>query len=182
MIGSIALSPSQAVKINGWRNPKRRLTWEQVCQKDELTFYRLFVALSDGDVQQNQDRALSALHSLQPCLQEWLRTRKVTLEDCEVLHVKWDVDFKRDFPGESIGNILPANLSHDAMAKCKMDMDTLIDHAGMTPDIMSLFHFSARQWVQLGLRQDHVKNMPDALVCRVFGVPRHMVEAEIPLF
>lgn len=179
---SIALTPAQAVKIHGWIQPSRRLSWEQVCQRDDLTFYSLFVVLCDGiHTPSHRQHAVATLHTLQPSLQEWICRGKVTLEDCEVLHMKWDVNFTRDFPNMSIGNILMANMSHEAMVRCKMDVDILINQSGMTPDIMSLFHFSPRQWVQLGLRYDHIKDMSDALMCKVFGVPRHMVEAELPL-
>lgn len=174
----VPLTNTQAIEIHGWWNPTRRLTWTQVKSRDDLNFRRLYAIMLRGS---DPVKAATLLHVLQPDLRQWLQTDKANLQDCEVLHVKWDVDFARDFPGQSMGNVILAQLSFEAMRKCRMTVDALIERAGMTPESMSLLHLTCREWAQLGLRRCHIHYMSDALVAQIFRAPRHVVEGELPL-
>jgi len=50
---STKLTALQAVQIHGWLLPIRRLTWDQVCKDEQLTFASLYQILSDGSGSRN---------------------------------------------------------------------------------------------------------------------------------
>lgn len=172
---SIPLTPAQAVRIHGWTNPYRRLYWTTVVEREDLTFSAL-VHKMGGNTPQN----LNLLHLLQPHVHEWVRLKKIDVQDCELMHKYWDIHPLRDFGTDvvKIGELLQAGLSFDALMGCRVKVDDLF-RAGMTADVMMLFRFSFQQWLDLGLQKRHVENMTTAQVERVFSLTKNTLEASL---
>lgn len=190
---SIPLTPAQAIRIHGWLNPLRRLFWQaHVVPRPDLTFSTLLQKLSNGNSLHDDqgsvivdNHALMLLHHLQPSAKVWIELKKVTLEDCEVMHKFWDIHPMRDFVMEDpvsglhevhVGDILEAGLSFEALKGCKVTLDDLAK-AGLNPDNMRLFHFSLYQWKQLGFSELHASVMSAAQVETVFGMTKQTLEA-----
>lgn len=86
-VTSIPLTSSQAVRIHGWSCPSRRLAWQAVRDRTDLSFCTLFTIMSDGQISSNSyqaGRALDMLFMLQPNIMEWISCQKVALVDYEV--------------------------------------------------------------------------------------------------
>ena len=181
-VASIALSSSHAVKIHGWTCPSRRLTWQTVRSRSDLSFHTLYTVLSDGrtsGVSVDGTRALDSLYTLQPNIMEWINAKKVALVDYEAMHRRWIVNPLTDFGGRvRIGEVLQAGFSHEAMLGCQLSVDSLFS-VGMTPDTMALFHFSLDGWIRLGLRREHVDGMSAAQTENVFGLTKQVLEASL---
>lgn len=175
---SIPLTPAQAIRIHGWMRPIRRLYWQaHVLARHDLTFAVLV------DKMKLCDSTLAALHQLQPDIKQWVACKKVTLEDCEVMHRFWDVHPIRDFCIEDdfgahevkIGEILQAGLSFEALKGCKVTLEDLAK-AGLNPDNMILFQYTLYEWRQLGFDEKHAACMTPIQVERVFGCTKHTLE------
>lgn len=171
---SIPLSAAQAIRVHGWMNPYRRLYWSTVVERADLTFSALVAKMG------NTQQTLNLLHLLQPHVHEWVRLKKIEVQDCELMHKYWDIHPLRDFGTDvvKIGELLQAGLSFDALMGCRVKVDDLFK-AGMTPDAMILFHFSFQQWLDLGLQKRHVENMSTAQVERVFSLTKNTLEASL---
>ena len=176
---SIPLHPSQAVRIHGWMKPVRRLYWKaHVLARQDLLFSTLV------DKMGLCNNTLASLHHLQPNIHAWIHSKKVVLEDCEIMHPFWDVHPLRDFHVQDghgihpvkIGEILQAGLSFDALLGCKVTLEELAK-AGLNPSNMKLFCFSLYQWKQLGFTYPHAACMSSSQVENVFGIPKHVLEA-----
>jgi hypothetical protein len=184
-VASVPLSSSQAVRIHGWTSPSRRLTWQKVRERTDLSFCTLFNILADNKTNVSTGltveatRALDTLYMLQPDILEWVRESKVALVDYEVMHMRWNVDPVTDFGNRvKVGEILQARFSHRAMVGCHLYVDTLFS-VGMTPEIMVLFGFTFEQWLRLGLRRRHIEPLTCAQVENVFHVTKNVVEASL---
>lgn len=179
---SVPLSSSHAIKIHGWLSPSRRLAWHTVKSRTDLSFCTLYSILSCGKttgVTTDNVRALDTLYTLQPNIMEWINAKKVALVDYEVMHRRWVINPLTDFGGRvRIGEILQAGFSHSAVHGCHMSVDALFS-VGMTPDTMSLFHFSLDGWLRLGLRREHIDGMTAAQVENVFGLTKQVLEASL---
>ena len=163
----------------------RRLTWQTVRSRSDLTFLTLYTVLSDGRHAATHDtaesvRALDTLFLLQPSIMEWIDSRKVALVDYELMHRRGLVNPVTDLGGDRgrIGELLQASLSHEAMVGCHLSVDTLL-RVGMTPEIMGLFHFSLEQWMRLGLERRHIDAMTAAQVEGVFRLTKNVLEASL---
>ena len=101
--------------------------------------------------------------------------------DCEAMHHRWKINLATDFGiGKvAVGELLQANLSARAMHACGIDVDTLVDRMGMTPDVMRLFHLTLQEWIKMGLRSDHIAMMTYAQVDHLFSVPKNVLEASL---
>jgi hypothetical protein len=133
-------------------------------ERQDFTLKALLAKMG-GPTSQN----LNLLHQLQPHVHEWVRLKKIDVQDCEIMHKYWDIHPLRDFGADvvKIGELLEARLSFDAMMGCRVKVDDLF-RAGMTTDAMILFRFSFQQWIDLGLQKRHIENMNAAQVERVF--------------
>jgi hypothetical protein len=117
---SIPLTPSQAVRIHGWLQPRQRLRWQTVKDRPDLTFTTLLNVLLRGsqnikkkDIEKIQRLdtleeyelagvvcpVLEQLYTLQPSVLEWINAGKVVMNDYNIMHLigKWRLDPINDF-------------------------------------------------------------------------------------
>ncbi len=148
-------------------------------ERQDLTFQAL-VAKMGGAC----DSILMSLYTMQPNVHAWIDSKKVVLEDCEVMHKFWDIHPLEHFFVENsyglhsvqIGDILQASLSFEALKGCKVTLDEMAK-AGLNPDNMYLFHFSLYQWKQLGFSKHHACIMTSPQIERVFCMTKQVLEA-----
>lgn len=74
---SIPLTPSQAVRIHGWLQPSKRLHWQTVRDRPQLSFRNLYKLLEQnsrgGGLQHDVGKTtLDLLYLLQPSVAEWI--------------------------------------------------------------------------------------------------------------
>ena len=192
---SVPLSAAQAVRVHGWLNPHRWLSWDTLTRRRDLTFSKT-LALLKGDKRvvvlrsennshhverdrENYTAVLHMLYALQPNVCQWILEEKVTITDYEQLHTLWVVDPLTDFGGQiKIGELLLAGLSFEALKGCRLTVDALFG-CGMTAENMSLFRFTLHQWLDLGLGSKHLDAFSFSNTELVFGVTKHSLESTL---
>lgn len=156
----IELTAGQAVLAHGWIRARTFLTWGDIANNDKLNFTYLLNTLELSE---------KNLYELQPDIQAWIKSSKVTLEDSPSLTL-WEIHPIRDFKCD-LSDLIRMQWDVTTFKKLGIDMNDLIQ-LGLSPETMSLFRFSLMNWMQIGMRREHCSMMPESTVFRLFGISK----------
>ena len=160
----IQLTPGQAVTLHGWFSPRLTLRWEDVRERDDLTFVECRKAAL----------TLKQLHQLQPAIEEWVRYGGVTIANALEMHELWEFHPLRDLKAD-LADLLALRFGSEALRRMRVTYEDLLS-AGMSPETMRMFGFSVLGWINLGFRKDHLANFTDAQITLVFALTRQAAE------
>lgn len=156
-MGIILLSARQNIIIHGLWSMKRTLEWDTVKERGlTVSFLSQKAGLTGKD-----------FLVLQPVAMEWVQNNLCSVDDCRDLSLlplnplrdlKITVDKLIQF---SSSDLLSFGVTYDEMKD-----------AGMNPVMMSLFHFSLSEWMDLGFTVSHVDYMTSAETNSLFGMDK----------
>jgi hypothetical protein len=153
---SVFLTPLQSITIHGWTNPKRILTWKDMCENKEITL-ELCSMCGVGD---------EKLQILQPSLSCWIEERGVSFKDVKYM-TKWPLHPLKDLNGY-IPDLIANNYEASLLHKLGIDYKVLVS-MNMTIEWMKMFKFSEKEWVLLGFNPE---SMSERDLGIVFGMDR----------
>lgn len=156
----LRLTAGQAVFLHGWLTPKRSLTWADVQSCPAMTLDNLLDARIP----------LAALHQLQPDPSAWVRAGRATLVDCPTM-APWGAHPVRDF-GAELADLVELRWPVELMLDVGLTYHDLVE-IGLSFSNMRLFSWiRLLGWAQLGLRRADVKDVPEPVLVRLFGLPK----------
>lgn len=164
----IPLTAGQAVYIHGWTRARKHLTWGDVLTNERLTFKYLVQECRVGE--QN-------LHTLQPDINAWIKSKRAELEDAPKMVGIWDASLTKDFQCD-LADLIRMEWPAVTMHQMGVTMKDLVE-LGMTPETMALFGFTLSGWSLIGLTRAYAENIPMHTLFRVFRMPRADVLASL---
>jgi hypothetical protein len=163
----VELTPPQIVTLFGWFNLKPFITWEDIKKNSKITFHALRTA----------GLTPTQLHTIQPDIREWKEHGSITLHDC-VTMTEWPAHPIHTMKAD-LADIISMRWSPEQMISLGITVDELIE-IGMIPDLMTMFVFSLSSWVTIGLTRNHVNDMTDNQILRIFRMSRVQVNCGLP--
>lgn len=168
----IKLTAGQSVFLHGWLHPKPSLRWEDVTEKQSITFARC----------KDAGLSLKQLFQLQPNITEWVRFGAVRLSDTAEMWDLWQFHPFRDLRAD-LADILSLRWSCELLRKMGVSYNELVEQ-GMVPETMRMFSFTLLGWINIGFRAEHLKAFSDPQIVAVFGMTRqgaerHFLDSEI---
>ena len=156
---ALRINAFQSVQLFGLkRQPILTLSWSDV--KVENFTWRFLRSL---------DIPAQDLHKMQPDKHEWLQRGGVCIEDLKDMHV-FPVNPLTDFAVD-LAELWNMQLSVEEMVKMGITYEQLV-HKGISPGIMTAFHFPLSAWASLGFRTEHAACMQEAEVQMIFALGR----------
>ena len=156
----LRLTAGQAVFVHGWLAPKRTLSWADVQASPGMTLDFLLDARLP----------VAALHQLQPDPAAWIRLGRATLPDCPSMGA-WGAHPVRDF-GAELADLVELRWPVDVMLAVGLTYQDLVG-IGLSFSNMRLFSWiRLLGWAQLGLRREHVRDVPEPVLVRLFGLTK----------
>jgi hypothetical protein len=159
----IVLTAGQAVLAHGWLKAREYLTWGDVLNNDNLTFEYLHKTINLGD---------RILHSLQPDLQAWIKSKKVTVENCPSLSL-WGAHPIHDFHSD-LADMIRLRWHAEQYKSMGISYENLLS-LGLTAETMMLFGFTLMNWMQIGFSRVHCDPIPDNILYRLFSMNKLQV-------
>ena len=155
----IRLKPEQSVALYGFMNAKTTLTWKDTRQHPGIN---LRTCIANG-------LEPMKLCRMQPDIREWIKIGKATLQDSSHMG-PWKPDVFRDL-NCNIGDLV---IHRKALApKLLIDGDVtftiLTERYGLTPELMALLHYSADDWLDLGVTSEFLMGLTVDQWTRIFG-------------
>lgn len=148
------VSASQSLAVFGWWDqPRWIVTWDDV--KAKLFTWQQLRRLKFS---------AEALHTLQPDKHEWINRSLLTLADMSettLFPIHPLTDMRADIAEVWAMGWTPAELH-----EMRVTYSDLVAK-GLTMHIMAHFNFPLSMWMQLGFREEHIK---DSMCEHVFGV------------
>jgi hypothetical protein len=163
-MGLVRLTSPQICRIFGWFDYHPLLTWADVQNNPEISFFFL---LKCG-------LTTAQLFNLQHDAFAWVQHGNLQLDDC--LHMtQWPVHPVQHLRAD-LADVLQMRWTSDEMIRVGLTISDLLK-LGMTPTVMSKFGFTLHCWVSLGLCRKHVIDWTDQELHCVFKMTRHNVYA-----
>jgi hypothetical protein len=158
-LGLIHLTSPQSVLIYGWWNPKRTLTWKEVCNSTHITVkFLCSVGITPRE-----------LMVIQPDIHEWIAFKNVTFRDVPLMTV---------FPLHPFKH-LHGNIAD--LVEFRYTVDTLVElgvtylelrTVHMDDHWMKAMDLSLSEWNRLGMR---VLDLQESTCLIVFGKTMHQL-------
>lgn len=154
-MGVIQLTPGQTIKVHGLFPQSYVLTWEHICER------KLSVSFLYNHVRIDKH----GLYRLQSDAHAWVEQGLCCIDDCDALsllplnpleHLKVPLDKLIGFP---VQRLLDYGVTYSNMLS-----------AGMTPNVMMLFHFSLADWESIGMHEDLVYSLTQVQCKYLFGM------------
>ena len=146
---AIRLSAVQSISLFGFVNAKKTLTWEDIRIHKSITF----LSCVESGI------ASKKLYNLQPILKEWIKNKKVTINDINLLD-EWKPDPFQDF-NCSIGDLVVyrKQILPQLLIQCGIDFNILTEKYGLNLDLMFLLKYTLDEWIQLGMHESFVQDI-----------------------
>jgi len=156
----IKITTLQSNSLFGMFRPKTTLTWADIIEKGSKVTFRDCV---------NAKIQISKLYQMQKDLDEWIRYKKVVLEDCKDLAL-WCPNPFYHFQA-NIGDLILKRhiISAEMLVQGGVTFDILWERYGLNPDLMALIRYTPEQWVALGIQDKHLQCFSDDQMYAVFG-------------
>jgi hypothetical protein len=123
--------------MHGWLNPKRMLSWKDVCARATITPELCSSCGVKDDL----------LQVIQPCIRRWIEDRGVSFKDVRYMTI-WPLHPFKDLNGH-IPDLIEHHYEASLLHKLGIDYKLLVDRS-MTIEWMKMFKFSERDWALLG--------------------------------
>jgi hypothetical protein len=157
----LQLDPVQSCRIHGWMNPKRTLSWDDLCNGGSggskgLTLSR---CLEEG---------LSAedLRTLQPDVGMWVKHKGVSFEDvCSM--TAWPLHPVHDLRG-NISDLASMHYPASVLRDLGITYAYLRDDMHMDDEWMRMMRYTPAEWAVLGMKKQDVVDMGRQRVSDVF--------------
>ena len=106
---------------------------------------------------------------MQKDMDEWVRHKKVVLDDCKDMAL-WRPNPFYHFQ-TNIGDLVIKRhiISPDMLIQGDVTFDMLWERYGLNPDLMALIKYTPEQWIDLGIQEKHLQSFSDAQIYAVFG-------------
>lgn len=163
----LVLTPLQSIRIHGWLNPKRILTWDDVVKSDNITVQKLVE--SAGFTQ-------AMLVELQPDIHEWITHKYVSYDDVPYM-VGFPLDPITHLHGD-ISTLVTYNYGCHVLLKIGLTFRRL-KQLHIDARWMKMLNMTLREWVTLGLTIADVNAMTDGDVLDVFGACKTTVNLSV---
>lgn len=163
-MGLLRLSPAQATSIHGWgRGLKMTLSWKDIEEKGIL-----FDTLMQCEVR------CEKLAELQPDVAKWVSTCQ-----CKPHHavhmLPWKANPFTDLHGD-LADVISLRATSKQLQEMRVTYSQLV-HNGMTPETMRLMGLTLQGWIDLEFGAEHMADMTDAQLSRVFCMTRHALKS-----
>jgi hypothetical protein len=156
----IPLTPGQSVTVFSWMSPKETLSWKDILADEKLTFAFL---------RRQACISKELLYRLQPDIQAWVASRRVTLDDILDLSM-WEAHPTKDLKAD-LGDLVQLKWKASTMRNAGVTYADMVD-AGMTPDSMGLFGYTLYDWTTLGFTESDAAGFSAPALGRLFGLTR----------
>jgi hypothetical protein len=145
----IQLDPIQSCRIHGWLNPKRTLSWDDLCSGScrGLTISR---CLDEGV-------GIEDLRALQPDVAMWVRHKGVSFDDVRTM-VAWPLHPVHDLKG-NISDLATMHYPTATLKDLGITYAYLRDTLSMDDEWMRMMRYSPAEWVAIGLTKKDVVDM-----------------------
>ena len=159
---AIRLNADQSIGIFGFLNAKTTLTWNDILWFSTIT---LPLCVSKGI-------CVRKLYNMQPDINEWIRNKKVFIQDIEFLK-EWHPNPFQHFRC-TIGDLVLHRkyITPNVLIDAGVTFDMLRENYGLTPDLMALLKYNVSEWIALGLTEEflmeHIAQSP--LYSKIFGM------------
>lgn len=159
----IKLSAAQTIAIHGMFPRTRILKWQDVVEREDLTF--------DSLVEMNF--TTGQLYNLQSDPSEWARHKKIGMK--HVLQMqRWKMNPITHLKCD-LFELLSQQWDVSTLKHIGVDYQDLLD-IGLTAEIMPLFGFNLMGWMSLNFTREHMRTMKDHQIVQVFGMTKMQVE------
>lgn len=162
----IRLLPEQSTLLYGYMRAKTTLTWRDVSQNSDISMRKcIFVGIP-----------ADKLCRMQPDIREWMRTGRARLQDCELMG-PWKPNVFTDL-GCCIGDLVLHRhvISPQMIMNGGGTFEILKDRYGLTPEIMALLRYTAKDWLDLGVPHEYLKILTDEQWIRIFSTLQNRCE------
>lgn len=156
----VHLTNAQSIRVHGWFNPKRTLTWLDIVNTPHMNVQHLFRAgLSSTQLKQ-----------LQPSIAEWITHRHASFGDVPYM-LDWPLHPIRDLKG-NLAVIVEHKYDVKTLLKLGLGYNVL-KQMGLTCEWMNMMEFSLRDWLDLGMTSTDANQMSDGEIAKLFGTDRN---------
>jgi hypothetical protein len=154
----IQLEPLQSCILHGWANPRRTLSWEDVCKNKGIT------------IQKCMDAGLSLedVRSLQPDPKMWVRHKGVSLSDVELM-VAWPLHPINDLEG-NISDLVALHYQPHVHRALGITYSYLRTVLGMDDEWMRMMQYTPLQWAEMDFTKQDAVDMGRRRIYNVFGM------------
>lgn len=157
LVGSvILLNPLQSIKIHGWWNPKRTLSWDDIVSDDSLDVVRLVEEVGED-----------SLKVIQPDIYEWINKKYVSYEEVPYMTC-FPLDPIVHLNGD-ISTLVTYKYRPEVLGAIGMTYTLMKDSYHLNPKWMAMLDFTLSEWLSLGMSLNDVERMSEKDSMEVFG-------------
>jgi hypothetical protein len=148
----------RAMLFDDLMTAKATLTWKDVVKEKKITFRACL----------EQKISVQKLYNMQPDLEEWIKNKKVTLEDCKDME-PWRPNPFYHFNCH-IGDLVlqKQHLTARVLLNGGVKFDILWERYGLRPEIMTLLKYSPEDWIRLGITQEYMEQINEKQWIEIF--------------
>lgn len=154
----VHLTPLQSCQIHGWTNPRRILTWDDMCKNPALT------------IQKCIESGLTAetLRDLQPDVYMWVMHKGASFDDVEAM-LEWPLHPIYHLNG-NISDLARMRYAPATMNRLGITYEMLRREMHMDDAWMKIMQYTPHEWAQLGFTIMHAREMGRNRILDVFGM------------
>lgn len=159
----IQLTPMQSCALHGWTNPRRILTWDDLCKNPSLTIQK---CLAHGV-------RIEDLHDMQPDIYMWIMHKQVSFPDVERM-LAWPLHPIHHLSG-NISDLASMRYKPSVLRKLGITYEYLRTEMCMDDKWMKMFSYEPNQWAEIGFTRFHATAMGPYRLLEVFGLDQDTV-------
>lgn len=156
----IQLSALQSCQIHGWLNPRRILSWGDICTYRHLSVHKLICEYKIP---------VQSLRALQPDVFRWIEDKHVSFEDVPLM-IEWPLHPITHLKGD-LGDLATMQYEPKLLCKLGIDYNYMRSQLRMDDAWMKVLNISAQDWsAHLSFNCEHADEMGPKRVKDVFGI------------
>lgn len=154
----IHLTPMQSCALHGWTNPRRTLTWDDLCKNKSLTLKKCL------------DNGLRAedLRDLQPDVYMWIMHKEASFHDVERM-LAWPLHPIYHLSG-NISDLASMRYPPAVLRRLGITYDYLRTDMFMDDAWMKMLSYTPDQWAEIGFTRSHAAAMGKFRLLDIFGL------------
>lgn len=156
----IHLTNAQSVRVHGWFNPKRTLSWADIVSTPHMTFRHLH----------KSGVSTKQLKQLQPDVSAWVNERHVSFEDVPIM-LEWPLHPIRDLKG-NLSVLVEHKYDYKTLMELGLNFEVL-QKLGLNVEWMKMMDLSLRDWMNLGMTSADTHGMSEKEIATLFGTNKH---------
>lgn len=154
----IHLTPMQSCALHGWTNPRRILTWEDLCRNRSLTLKKCL----DHGVR------VEDLRDLQPDVYMWIMHKEASFGDVERM-LPWPLHPVYHLNG-NISDLAAVKYPPSVLRRLGITYDYLRTDMFMDDAWMKVLSYAPNEWAEIGFTRSHAAAMGRFRLLEIFGL------------